>query len=53
MFSKDHAYGARVLPHTALKRFDDRDFCGNAPYILNELPDNIKASESVQNFKTH
>ena len=35
-----------------LKRFGDKDFCAYAPRLWNELPDNIKAADSVQNFKT-
>ena len=37
--------------HTNLKRFCDRAFCGYAPRLWNELPNNIKAADSVQNFK--
>ena len=33
------------IPHTSLKRFDDRAFCS---YV----PDSIKAADSVQNFKS-
>ena len=36
---------------TNLKRFGDRAFCAYAPRLWNELPDNIKAADSVQNFK--
>ena len=39
------------IPLTNLKRFDDRAFCAYAPCLWNELPDNIKAADSVQNFK--
>ena len=39
------------IPHTNLKRFVDRAFCAYAPQLWNELPDNIKAAESVQNIK--
>ena len=39
------------IPLTNLKRFGDRAFCAYAPRLWNELPDNIKAAESVQNFK--
>ena len=40
------------IPHTNLKRFGDRAFCAYAPPRLwNELPDNFKAADSVQNFK--
>ena len=34
-----------------LKRSGDRAFCAYAPRLWNELPDNIKAADSVQNFK--
>ena len=34
------------IPLTNLKAF-----CAYAPRLWNELPDNIKAAESVQNFK--
>ena len=37
--------------NTNLKRFGDRAFCAYAPRLWNELPDNIKAADSVQNFK--
>ena len=36
------------IPHTNMKRFGDRAFCAHAPRLLNELPDNIKAVDSVQ-----
>ena len=39
------------IPLTNLKRFGHRAFCAYAPRLWNELPDNIKASDSVQNFK--
>ena len=39
------------IPLTNLKRFGDRAFCAYAPRLWNELPDNIKAADSVQNFK--
>ena len=39
------------ITHTNLKRFGDRSFCAYAPRLWNELPDNIKAADSVQNFK--
>ena len=39
------------IPLTYLKRFGDRAFCAYAPRLWNELPDNIKAADSVQNFK--
>ena len=39
------------IPLTNLKRFGDRAFCAYAPHLWNELPDNIKAADSVQNFK--
>ena len=41
------------IPLTNLKRFGDRAFCAYAPHLWNELPDNIKAADSVQNFKKH
>ena len=40
------------IPYTYLKRFDGWAFCAWAPRLWNELPDNIKAADSVQNFKT-
>ena len=39
------------VPLTDLKRFGDRAFCAYAPRLWNELPYNIKAADSVQNFK--
>ena len=39
------------IPHTNLKRFGDRAFCAYAPRLWNELTDNIKAADSVRNFK--
>ena len=39
------------IPLTNQKRFGDRAFCAYAPRLWNELPDNIKAADSVQNFK--
>ena len=39
------------IPLTDLKRFSDRAFYAYAPRLWNELPDNIKAADSVQNFK--
>ena len=39
------------IPLTNLKRFGDRVFCAYAPRLWNELPDNIKAADSVHNFK--
>ena len=39
------------IPHTDLIRFGDRAFCAYAPRFWNELPDSIKASDSVQHFK--
>ena len=39
------------IPHTNLKRFGDRALCAYAPCLLNELPENIKAADSVQNFR--
>ena len=39
------------IPLTNLKRFGDRAFCAYAPRLWNELPDSIKAADSVQNFK--
>ena len=36
---------------TKLKRFSDRAICAYAPRLWNELPDNIKAADSVQNLK--
>ena len=39
------------IPLTNLKRFGDRAFCAYAPRLWNDLPDNIKAADSVQNFK--
>ena len=40
------------IPHTNLKRFGDRAFCAYATRLWNDLPDHIKAADSVQNFKT-
>ena len=40
------------IPHTNLKGFDDRGVCTYAPRPWNELPDKLKASDNVQNFKT-
>ena len=37
--------------YTNLKRFGDRALGAYAPRLWNELPDNIKAADSVQNFK--
>ena len=39
------------IPITNLKRFGDRAFYAYAPRLWNELPDNIKAADSVQNFQ--
>ena len=39
------------IPLTNLKRFGDRAFCAYAPRLWNELPDIIKAADSVQNLK--
>ena len=39
------------IPHTNLKRLGDRAFCAYAPHLWNELPDNIKAADTVKNFK--
>ena len=39
------------IPLTNQKRFGDRAFCAYAPRLWNELPDNIKAADSEQNFK--
>ena len=39
------------IPHTNLKQLGDRAFCAYAPHLWNELPDNIKAADSVKNFK--
>ena len=36
------------IPHTNLERFGDREFCAYAPHLWNELPDNIKAADTVQ-----
>ena len=38
-------------PRSNLKRFGYRAFCAYAQRLWNELPDNIKAADSVQNFK--
>ena len=40
------------IPHTDLKRFDDRAFYAYAPRLWNGLPDNMMAADSVQNFNT-
>ena len=34
-----------------MKRSGDREVCAYAPRLWNELPDNIKAADSVQNFR--
>ena len=39
------------IPLTNLKRFGDRAFYAYAPRLWNELPDNTKAADSVQNLK--
>ena len=39
------------IPHMYLKRFGDRALCAYAPRLWNELPDNIKAADSLQNLK--
>ena len=39
------------IPLTNLKRIGDRAFYAYAPRLWNELPDKIKAADSVQNFK--
>ena len=39
------------IPHTNLKRSCDRAFYAYAPRLWNELPDNIKEADNVQNFK--
>ena len=39
------------IPHTNMKRFCDRAFGVYAPRLWNELPDNIKAVDSVQNVR--
>ena len=39
------------IPLSNLKSSGDRAFCAYAPHLWNELPDNIKAADSVQNFK--
>ena len=39
------------IQHTNLNRFGDRAFCAYAPRLWNELTDNIKAADSVRNFK--
>ena len=38
-------------PLTNLKRFGDRAFCAYAPRLWNELPDKIKAADSVQKLQ--
>ena len=40
------------IPHIILIRFGDRAFCAYSSCLWNELPDNIKAANNVQNFKT-
>ena len=48
----NYSTGAKLqIPLTNLTRFGDRAFCAYAPHLRNELPDNIKAADSVQNFK--
>ena len=39
------------IPHTNLKRFGDGAYCSYVQRLWNELPDNIKAADSVQNVK--
>ena len=39
------------IPHTNMKRFCDRAFGAYAPRLWNELTDNIKAVDSVQNVR--
>ena len=39
------------IPHTNLKRFGGRAVRAYAPLLRSELPDNINAADSVQNFK--
>ena len=39
------------IPLTNLKMLGDRAFCAYAPHLWNELADNIKAADSVKNFK--
>ena len=40
------------ITHTNRKSFCDRAFCAYAPQRRNELPENIKAADSIRNFKT-
>ena len=46
-----HLNNLLQIPHANLKRFGDRAFCDYAPHLWNELPDDIKAADGVQNFK--
>ena len=39
------------ISHTYPKRFGNRAYWAYAARLWNELPDNIKAADSVQNFK--
>ena len=39
------------IPHIYKKSSGDRAFCAYAPRYWDELPDNIKAADSVQNYK--
>ena len=40
------------ISQTNLKRFGDRASWAYTPNLWNELPDNIKAADRVQNFET-
>ena len=40
------------MSDTNMKRFGDRASCYYAPRLWNELPNNIKAVDDVQRFKT-
>ena len=44
-------YMVLQIPLTNLKRFGDSAFCAYAPCLWNEPPKNIKAADSVHNFK--
>ena len=46
--SKINTKNLLQIPLTNLKRFGDRAFCTYAPRLWNELPDTIKAADSVQ-----
>ena len=51
-FKRSNTKNLLQIPPTIRKRFGRRAFCAHAPPRLwNELPDNIKAADSVQDLK--